>query len=290
MMTLFAEPVLFMAAALLLLALLSQWLTPHREVPATLALLSMGAALYGESVTMVGVATAGGMGLISCLYGKKWMPRFSQPVLFITMTTLCVAGFCHLLPGYDNWQILAPTRVSAAAPLYGFYFNFDKGFIGFILCFFLIKPAQSKKEWARVLKGYFFTMPLALLVLIGVPYAMKWIVMDLKWPHFIGPWLVINLLNVCLAEEVVWRGFVQREVTKSLGHKGIGLLSSTILFISVHAFFIQDWPYLAMIGVASLLYGLVYQVTERIETAVLVHFTVNAVHMLCWTYPRLLLS
>lgn len=45
--------------------------------------------------------------------------------------------------------------------------------------------------------------------------------------------------------------------------------------------------YVMLATVAGVGYGFVYQKTKRIESSILVHFAVNTIHFLFFTYPAL---
>jgi membrane protease YdiL (CAAX protease family) len=47
------------------------------------------------------------------------------------------------------------------------------------------------------------------------------------------------------------------------------------------------WSHALAAAVAGLGYGAAYLRTQRIEAAMAVHFSVNALHLLFFTYPRL---
>ena len=54
--------------------------------------------------------------------------------------------------------------------------------------------------------------------------------------------------------------------------------------MSGHAWFVLM---ALMAGVAGIGYALVYQLTRRIEAAILLHILVNGVHVIMFTYPSL---
>ena len=47
------------------------------------------------------------------------------------------------------------------------------------------------------------------------------------------------------------------------------------------------WVYACFAAVAGLFYGYAYLKTQNIEASIIVHFAVNAIHFLAFTYPSL---
>src|SRR3569833_2966401 len=93
----------------------------------------------------------------------------------------------------------------------------------------------------------------------------------------------------CVAEEAFFRGFLQESLTLRLtpirhGHL-VAWLAASALFGIAHAGGGAGMVLLA--AVAGLGYGWVYLRTRSLGAAVLAHFSLNAVHFLLLTYPRL---
>jgi membrane protease YdiL (CAAX protease family) len=100
-------------------------------------------------------------------------------------------------------------------------------------------------------------------------------------------WAVTNLFFTCLSEEAFFRGFVLAELARPGGRAwlAIAVIVSAVLFGLAH--FGGGITYVIAGVIAGLGYGLAYARTRRVEAAMVVHFAVNAVHFLFFTYPRL---
>jgi membrane protease YdiL (CAAX protease family) len=110
-----------------------------------------------------------------------------------------------------------------------------------------------------------------------------------KWAPLFLLFAPINLFSTCLSEEAFFRGFVQQELSL-VGSRpalaaGVALTIGVILFGLAH--FAGGLNYMIAASVAGLGYGWAFMRTRRIEAAMAVHFGVNAVHFLLFTYPRL---
>jgi uncharacterized protein len=90
-----------------------------------------------------------------------------------------------------------------------------------------------------------------------------------------GVWLVVLFVVVALmaplAEEIVYRGLLHRSLVSATG-AGIGTVAAALLFMVIH-FRPVEYPGLFVTG---LVFGLLYQRTGRLATAVMAHMAFNA--------------
>lgn len=111
----------------------------------------------------------------------------------------------------------------------------------------------------------------------------------LKWPGFTVEFLAINLLLTVVAEEAFFRGVIQQRLQSALqgmrSGNGLALTASALLFGAAHLG--GGMTYATIAGLAGLGYAWVFQRSGRIEAPILLHFTLNAVHFLAFTYPAL---
>jgi len=110
-----------------------------------------------------------------------------------------------------------------------------------------------------------------------------------KWTTLFFLFAPVNLFFTCLSEEAFFRGFVQHELARIGSRRalatGVALTIAAVLFGLAH--FAGGLSYVLAATVAGLGYGWAYLRTQRIEGAMTVHFGVNAVHFLLFTYPAL---
>lgn len=195
----------------------------------------------------------------------------------------------HKVPGFKNWLILPDFTLSPDSFPVHLYLNFDKPLIGIFLIGFGLKTIRSLKDWWLVFKT---TLPIILcasVTLLGLSFVTGYVRLDLKWFEFSWLWLLVNLLFTCVAEEALFRGFLQEQLSKGMQHWRFGTAGSwiiaSVLFGLVH--FPAGRSYAFLATVAGLFYGYAYLKTRRIEASILVHFSVNAIHFLAFTYPAL---
>ncbi|MDP5009557.1 MAG: CPBP family intramembrane metalloprotease, partial [Glaciimonas sp.] len=101
--------------------------------------------------------------------------------------------------------------------------------------------------------------------------------------------LIVNLLFTCVAEEVFFRGVLQERLAGLLPSSTMAaiivVLCSAALFGVAHIG--GGIIYVSLATLSGIGYAYAYHATKRVEAAILVHFIVNAVHFIGFTYPAL---
>jgi len=111
---------------------------------------------------------------------------------------------------------------------------------------------------------------------------------DLKWNTDIAVFLAVNLVFTCVAEEAFFRGFFQQKLSQLLPAQyppAISIVIVAVLFGLVHLG--GGLVYMILATTAGLGYGWIYQRNGRIEMAILTHATLNLIHFVCFSYPKL---
>jgi len=275
---------------LLMIAVLGLWL--HRIVWSAALALAVGAAYFTGA--LVGLAALWIALLAACaLFYRRARTRdgaamqlFAGALLFVFALALGLL----LLPGFPRTVLVEPVVLSPGAAPYGIGLGFPKVVAG-ILILGLVNTVRVRSfgEWAAVLRN---AAPVFLLTLAGVmicALALGYTRFDPKWTTLFLWWAPVNLLFTCLSEEAFFRGFVQHELAAGIKRKHLaGVVSitlSAVLFGLSH--FGGGWQYVLAGTLAGFGYAWAYHRTQRIEAAMAVHFGVNAVHFLLFTYPRL---
>jgi len=278
---------------LLVLAILTHWSTrtigpPHRGLPLWTVVLTGAtlAALINGYVTPVGAA------LLALLYvlGRLAVgPTSVRPFAYGGTVVLAAGLMAHQVPGFHNPLLLDAHHFSNDAAAYTQHANFDKGAAGLILLG-LFSCASIGGNW-RALRQ---TLPIAVFTCTAViagALLLGYARADPKLPPYAPVFLVANLFFTCVAEEALFRllllqrllGYLQ---SRNLRHApALALCGIALLFGLVHTG--GGWGYVILATIAGIGYGYAYLRTQRVEAAILVHFTVNAVHFLGFTFPRL---
>lgn len=201
---------------------------------------------------------------------------------------LSLALAMHKVPGFNNPAVLVSIQFSENAPAFTQYANFDKGVVGLILLAFFCKRTTTTVEFLAICKR---TIPLAALTLVCViafAMAIGYVQPDIKASWSSPAFLVTNLLFAIVAEEAFFRGLIQDRLTTSFrGLRFGGYISvvlSAVFFGIAHLAGGINYFTVALLGGIGYAYG--YLIFRRIETPILMHFVLNAVHFIGFTYPH----
>ena len=134
------------------------------------------------------------------------------------------------------------------------------------------------------LEGLAFSIAgISALALLGLMSGV--VSLQVRAPSHAAYRYMMQLLLICPLEEGLFRGFIQKRLAGYLqGNRLAALGISTALFTFAHIYWAPTLGLLVFTSLASLLYGLVYMITDRIESAVLCHFMLNVVHMTFFIY------
>jgi uncharacterized protein len=225
-----------------------------------------------------------------CL-GYDRAKSYASPLLRRVLVGLAAAGLLvlalllglHVLPGFHNFLVLDDVVLSAGAAPYTLYLNVDKTVVGICilgLCYGSL--LRRGLDWGRALRRAVPLIAINTVVVALFAMALGYLQWQPKWTPLFWLWAANNLLFTCLSEEALFRGFIQRELTRYGAWVAIAV--SSVLFGLAH--FGGGWTYVALATAAGAGYGLIYHRTKSIEMAMLAHFALNATHFLLFTYPR----
>lgn len=258
------------------------------------SLLLLGAVVAGgllrgllDPVALLSFALLGlAAWLVRPARGKAW--RVTGHLLFVLVA---FALGLHLMPGFHNPQWLADLRLTPDAAPMSLYFNFDKPLAGFwlLLCWPLLKRfGDGGQPLAASLSAGLIGAALAGLLCLGLALALGAIAWAPKWPAFGAWWALNNLLLVALAEEAMFRGYLQEALQRRWREIRHGATYATMLsalaFGLVHAG--GGWRWVLLASLAGLAYGWAYR-KSGLFGAVLAHFGLNLIHFTAFTYPML---
>lgn len=209
--------------------------------------------------------------------------QFKQWALGLLSTSIMVGLMIHTIPGFSNPKIFDAVVLSPLSTPYSMYFNFDKVLGAFIL-FAVLRLDREEAKLNLKAFGQTVGVLLACIITILGPALLSGIVkLDIKFPPEFGLWALNNLFFVCFAEEVIFRGVLQRKLTQKLGAIA-GIVLASIIFGLFHIK--SGGPvYMVLAAVCGLFYGYVYHKTQSIRCSMMVHFGLNAIHFLAFTYP-----
>ena len=116
----------------------------------------------------------------------------------------------------------------------------------------------------------------------------KLVKFDFKLHDYFLIFAINNLFFVSMAEEVLFRGFLQRHLSllKIKFASLIGILLPAIIFGLFHLK--AGVPFMIFATLSGIMYGLVYHRSKSIEVTIFTHFLLNFIHITFFTYPFLI--
>ncbi|WDE01545.1 CPBP family intramembrane glutamic endopeptidase [Thalassomonas actiniarum] len=269
------------------------WLVPL-ALTLVLALFYKHLTFVGAAILLFGFALAKGQQFLA---GK--LKALVQGLVVIW----CLALAAHLLPGFNNLHVLDQVYTGPQSLPFTLYLNLDKPMLFFALL--LMLPGLSKPQ--AIPAGVFqsageqhfsFSNPIKPLVMamlvIGLifiaAFLLELILFEMSLPEWWWLFVINNLLFTCVAEEAFFRGFVQQKIMEKFSLRfspkqaatGAVIIAS-VLFGLAH--FAGGASYVLVATLAGVLYGFTYLYTGRLTMAIAVHFLVNMLHLLFFTYP-----
>ena len=257
----------------LMLATLSLFVTKRYWVWLPFLVVAVGFATALGVVNTIGVIVIGIVGGLYFLVKQRLAPWLHGLVALVAVVVSGLMMF-HMMPGFHNWLLMkGPPR---------YFYNFDKPFAGFFVLAFLLPVLRGRRDWYDAIVKPWPLIAVGIVILFVVGMATGLLKFGPHMREMAGAFLVGNLLLTCVPEEAFFRGFVQRELTEAIPQKwgaAAAIAITSIAFVLLHVVFTQNMAYLSMVFLASLLYGIVYHRTKAIESAILVHFLVNILHV-----------
>ncbi|MBC9250172.1 peptidase [Pseudomonas alcaligenes] len=248
---------------------------PPLHLRLLLPVLALGLGVAFGFIQPIGLALAG-----ACI---AWF-LLAEDLLPLRLWWLLglIAGIAlaaHLLPGFSATAIGEPQQLAADSPAFALRLSWDKLLLGLtLLAWWLGQPAQTPRQPRLALL-------VALLTLLLIPLlalALGLVGWQPKWPASLWTWLALNLGVAVLAEELLFRAWLQPVLVARLG-AWPGVLLTAALFGATH---IPFSPLFALVaGVAGLGYGLVFHYSGRLWPALALHGAVNLLHFVLLSYP-----
>jgi membrane protease YdiL (CAAX protease family) len=264
-----------------LLATALFFLPLHRLLACFILAIFSGLAIFHGVLTALAVIFLLAVLIIALLAQRYPQPKWLAIGLELLLLLSAIALFLHLVPGVHNLQVLDNIKIGPLSTPFSLYYNVDKALIPFILIaclptLFVVKPAKtvSPKTWAALV----ISVPLLLLLAV----AFGGLKVELHQPDWLLSFVISNVFFVCMAEEVLFRGYLQQRLSRLWGAYP-ALIITALLFGLFH--FAGGTLLVIFACLAGLIYGLAWMWSGRLWVAILFHFGLNLLHLLFFTYP-----
>jgi len=281
---------------LLALSVLSLWLGGDDRAPALRRNLwlrffaaSLAAALVFGIVRPLGLVSVVAIAAATYGFSRPAAGKLQKAAAGLAIFALAAGLMLHRLPGFNNPRVIDAVRFTADAVPFTLYLNYDKVLVGLFFLGWCHVRISRGSDWRAMLATAAPRAAGLLVLIMALSLAAGYVRFDPKFPAETWLWLGVNLGFTCMAEEAIFRGFLQAQLQRLWQHRSGGpwlaLGVAAVLFGLAHA--AGGATYVALATVAGFGYGWVYQRTQRIEASILTHFALNTVHFLCFTYPAL---
>ncbi|MDC9583111.1 CPBP family intramembrane metalloprotease [Xenorhabdus sp. PR6a] len=256
-------------------------LVSRQKIAFFIALFAIIAGISTHVLTYPAIITLSVMTLLGVahIYCQK-----NNALKVITELLLLTGGillFIHYIPGFHNLKYLDKVQVGPLSAPFSMYFNFDKALLPFILIFcmptlFTRKPLVEAPPhgWALLIA--------AIPALLGLATALGGLSVELHLPDWFPAFVIANLFFVSLAEEALFRGYIQQKLSQWM-NPYLALIMTSLLFGAAH--FAGGGLLMIFATLAGLIYGLTWLWSGRLWVAVAFHFSLNLMHLLFFTYP-----
>lgn len=268
---------MFLAAALLWLPATRRW-----------ALLPLALA-YAWAWTQGGIEPVAlawpALLALAAVLARSTMAAPARATGHALFLILAVLLFLHWLPGYHNPLVIPRAALTPDAVPFAMYLNLDKPLVGFWVVL-VAAPAMAGANARATLTAALAACAGAIAACLGLALALGVVGWAPKWPDSGWLWLINNALLVTLAEEALFRGYVQERLTRAWRGRPWGataaLLVAALLFGLAH--YAGGWQWMLLAGLAGVGYGMAYR-HGGLAAAVLAHLGLNAAHYGLFTYP-----
>lgn len=253
----------------------------QRYLAIALLFVTMGIAYVQQVLTPFSLAFLLLLALLAFLHWKFRTIRTVATVGEVLLVIAAIALFLHLIPGFHNVKALDKVLVGPHSPPFSMYFNVDKALIPFVLLaalpsLFVVKVPTCQPVWRWIL------LILSIPALLFLAVALGGLRIELHHPQWLWQFILANLFFVSLAEEALFRGYLQQRLSRWLGSIP-ALIATAAIFGLAH----MAGGVLMVIfaGLSGIIYGVAWMWSGRLWVATLFHFALNLTHLLLFTYP-----
>ncbi|WP_283132035.1 CPBP family intramembrane glutamic endopeptidase [Enterovibrio norvegicus] len=192
--------------------------------------------------------------------------------------------FLHLVPGFNNLQVLDNVIAGPNSAPFSLYLNVDKplAFFALLLAYPMLLGQQAPEAKRKTQLSLVLIALLFLFSLLPIAAYLGALKPELHLPPWWWLFALNNLLLTCVAEEALFRGLIQQSLSRLFDWR-IALIIASLLFGIAH--FSGGILLVVFATLAGLGYGFIFHVTGRLWCAVLAHFLFNFAHLAFFTYP-----
>lgn len=271
---------------LLFINIIIAYLSRNIKVPLIAFCFTLLIAFIFNTISFVGLIFTA---LFTFFIYNYYVRERQKNLTFFIVIVFSILLASHKLTGFNNFQVIEQIQLSSSSIAFDIWLNIDKVLIGLLILIFAKINFSSLKEYGsiikEVLKNYLLFMFIALLLV----NSFGTISFDFKIPSldFFLIWTFKMIFFTVLAEELFFRYLLIRAFkTYFINYQYntmIALVLSSFLFGLAH--FGGGISFVVLATIAGFFYGRVYIKTNRVESAIILHFLVNLSHLIFFAYP-----
>jgi membrane protease YdiL (CAAX protease family) len=238
----------------------------------------------------VGLAAVAGLVALG-LWAREVPSSSSSPWAALALGLMALAMALHAWPGFQRVPLFEPVRLSPLALPFGLFASVDKAIAGLVMLACVCRRCTTWADWRMSLRTVAWLLPVTAACVLGLGCLANAVRFEPKWPVQAALFLPANLLFTCVSEEAFFRGLLQERLMRALDGRprwlavAVPVVLSAMLFGAAH---LGGGPALALFAtLGGLGNAWAYARVRRIEAAIGVHFGLNALHFLLFTYPAL---
>ncbi|CCM10347.1 Putative uncharacterized protein [Cardinium endosymbiont cEper1 of Encarsia pergandiella] len=248
-------------------------------------------AWYQGVINSIGIFFLALFTTLNYIYLNFLLNKFLKTLLCIIIYTFIVAAMIHYLPGFLNLWVVHESKLSTLSIPFSMHLNFDQPMVVLMVyCMSDLSTLEKNNNLScqQLMKYTIVPYICSIPFIFILGYLSGLILFDPCLTNILWIWIMHNFFLVCLTEEVLFRGCLQRAIQNGLTRYGVhnglwAVILASFLFGIVH--FKGGLIYMGLAAIAGFLYGYAYYKTGKVVCAMIVHFAVNLLHFLLFTYP-----
>lgn len=267
---------ILLAAALLLLQF-------NKKASIGLLFITLIWAAVGGVIDWRAIIALAVMAALALAYMKTAHHKVARYSLELILVVSAIGLTMHLIPGFHNPKVLDSVIAGPQSVPFSMYYNFDKALVPFVLLV-VMKSLFVNEPESRPAKPWWGLLVASIPALLLLAVALGGLKIEPHAPQWLLPFLFANIFFVSLAEEALFRGYLQQRLSGFM-HPALALVISAAIFGGLH--FAGGPLLIVFAALAGLIYGLAWMWSGRLWVAVAFHVGLNAAHLLFFTYPML---
>lgn len=271
-------------------ASISIWLFKKSEISISLAMIFSFITFFLGYISYPSLLLIILFALASFFYVNS-KNKYLKFLIFILISVFIFILMKNLIPDSKGISVFQGIKFSPISAPFSMKINIEKGVCGIFLAAFIIKKRKSFSEWKKIIREIFIPLVVLVAVLMTPAILTNFVKFDYKIPDGLLLFILNNLLLTCVAEEVFFRGFLQKNLFDFFNNdlkmkKSATMFSILIASMAFGYFHLYSGFLMAIFAfIAGIGYGYAYQKSWKLESAILVHFGLNFIHFLFFTYP-----